>query len=453
MAQKAIYKKYEVIEESYTYWVDGPWYSSGGKVTTRAPEGYTSYYIDQEKEEYVLSGDRVTYGAGKPSVLYVRGGAAREKPYLVRYRCAGPGSYLGDDQNLYPYRYDEHYMYAQKASGIRYLRGSLVEETVLDKGSVATGERAEDGYWYEFYKDMVLPPPAQIQYAALQAGTPFELTCSAVEDAYSQTISYVWEQSVDGGVYVQAGVTTAPKLTGSVPETGDTFQARVKVVNNYGVESVYCMGEMTAIIRNTPPAISGEDEDLGEVVYPPYCSCIVTDTNPGDTLYLTETVTNGNDTLILRSEEEVQSGETLVSFLYDPQNIARWLTLLPGEHRHRMIIRDAGGEQAVRTWTFRRKVDRIAVSRCVGTDVMPEKVFLSIFPSPQELPAGCTVTCEVCNDPYGQKEWEDCTDCLNKESYTFVNTTSGARPGFAYRIRMEKGTAAARLDQVTVRLA
>ena len=202
------------------------------------------------------------------------------------------------------------------------------------------------------------------------------ITTGGSTDPEGDAISYVWERRVDSGAYTQIGITTAKSIVDTVPSSGTNYQVRVKAVDANGAESAYRTGNATPISYNTDPVISGSDQNLGAKTDPFTYDYTVTDSEAASqTLTVTETVTNGTETITLRTYTAT-SGTQNTADLSDV-----WLRLLTGSHVLKIYVTDGAGGSATRLITFSRTVTRIAASRAIVTDAKVEKVFLSLYPA------------------------------------------------------------------------
>lgn len=76
----------------------------------------------------------------------------------------------------------------------------------------------------------------------------------------------------------------------------------MKAVDSNGAESAYRTGNATAISYNTNPVISGSDQNMGAKTDPFSYQYTVTDNEAASqTLTVTETVSNGAETITLRT--------------------------------------------------------------------------------------------------------------------------------------------------------
>lgn len=294
------------------------------------------------------------------------------------------------------------------------------------------------------------PPttPSSISHGTPRAGQPLTITTGGSTDPEGNAISYVWERRVDSGAYTQIGITSAKSIVDTVPSSGTNYQVRVKAVDSNGAESAYRTGNATAISYNTNPVISGSDQNVGAKADPFSYQYTITDNEAASqTLTVTETVTNGTETITLRTY-------TATSGTQNTADLSEvWLRLLTGSHVLKIYVTDGAGGSATRLITFSRTVTRIAASRAITTDAKVEKVFLSLYPA--DHPADATLHVEATNNPFDDSPvWEDITSKVGKFVHTFTNTTVvSSSYGLAYRFYMTKGTQEIEVIQATVRFA
>ena len=293
------------------------------------------------------------------------------------------------------------------------------------------------------------PPttPSSITYGTPQAGQALTLTTGGSTDPEGDAISYVWERKVDSGVWTQIGITTAKTIQDTVPSIGTTYYARVKAVDAVGNESANCTGSGKTISYNTPPVISGSDQNVGAKTDPFTYQYSVTDAQSAtQTLTVTETLTNGTETITLRTYTATAGAQNTADL--SPV----WIRLTAGTHVLKITASDGNGGTAVRNITFSRTVTRIAAARAFNTDAKVTKVFVSLYPS--DRPAGSTLHLEVTNNPFDTNPvWEDITEKANRLVHTFTNSTVANGYGLGYRFYLLKGTEEIEITQATIRFA
>lgn len=164
------------------------------------------------------------------------------------------------------------------------------------------------------------------------------------------------------------------------------------------------------------------------------------------TLTVVETLTNGSETITLRSYTAT-SGATNTIDLTDV-----WLKLIAGTHVLTITASDGAGGTATRKITFSRTVSRIAAARAFKTDSLVQKVFISLYPT--ERPADSTLYLEVTNNPFDASPvWEEITSKVNSLVHVFSNTTAANGYGLGYRFYILKGDEEIEVTQATIRFA
>lgn len=316
----------------------------------------------------------------------------------------------------------------------------------LESGNLVSDSTDTDGAYILQWNQ---PPsdPSSISYGTPQAGNSMVLSTGGSTDPEGDAISYVWERKIDSGAYVQLGITTAKTFTDTVPTSGTTYTARVKAVDANGLESGYCTGSAKTISYNTPPVISGSDQNLGAKTAPFTYQYTVTDAQAAtQTITVTEKLTNGTQTITLRTYTATSGAQNTV----DLSSV--WLPLLSGTHVLTITATDSAGGSATRKITFSRTVSRIAAARAFNTDALVQKVFVSLYPAP--IPADATLHLEVTNNPFDASPvWVDITDKANRLVHVFTNTTAAKGYGLGYRFYITKGTQEIEITQATIRFA
>ena len=316
----------------------------------------------------------------------------------------------------------------------------------LESGNLVSDSTDTDGAYILQWNQ---PPsdPSSISYGTPQAGNSLVLSTGGSTDPEGDAISYVWERKIDSGAYVQLGITTAKTFTDTVPTSGTTYTARVKAVDANGLESGYCTGSAKTISYNTPPMISGSDQNLGAKTAPFTYQYTVTDAQAAtQTITVTEKLTNGTQTITLRTYTATSGAQNTVNLS------SVWLPLLSGTHVLTITATDSAGGSATRKITFSRTVSRIAAARAFNTDALVQKVFVSLYPA--TIPADATLHLEVTNNPFDTSPvWVDITDKANRLVHVFTNTTAAKGYGLGYRFYITKGTQEIEITQATIRFA
>lgn len=327
-----------------------------------------------------------------------------------------------------------------------YGSGGVRPALFLAPGTLVSDTTDTDGAYILQWNQ---PPttPSSISHGTPRAGQALDISTGGSTDPEGDGITYTWERRVDSGAYTQIGQGAAKTVRDTVPTAGTNYQVRVKAVDAHGAESAYRTGTATPISYNTNPVISGSDENVGAKDAPFAHQYTVTDQeSASQTLTVKETVTNGAETITLRTYTATSGAQNKA----DLSGV--WLRLLAGSHVLTIEVSDGAGGSATRKITFSRTVTRIAASRAVSTDAFVSKCFLSLFPS--DRPADAVLHCEVTNNPFDEVPvWEDITTKVGRFVHTFTNAKAEKGNGLAYRFYITKGSQTIEVIQATVRFA
>ena len=100
--------------------------------------------------------------------------------------------------------------------------------------------------------------PSGLAYSESKAGKAQVISWLPSSDADGDTITYVVEQSVNGGAYQVIGSTGTTTLSALVPSNGERYSIRVKATDTHGNASDYCTGADIMLVYNSapyPPAV------------------------------------------------------------------------------------------------------------------------------------------------------------------------------------------------------
>lgn len=193
-------------------------------------------------------------------------------------------------------------------------------------------------------------------------------------------------------------------------------------------------------VLNSAPVISGADANLGNKSASFTVNYSVNDTDTGDTLTVTEKV----DGTTIRTINNAVRNQT-----YTLNLSSVWSTLSLGSHTITIIVTDDKGGTTTRTYTFTKTDDRIkfTLKNPIETSIAAKKIVVSGVVT---VPTGATLSVKACNNGFdASPTWEDITTAfLNRQSYSFTNTTKTAKKwGINIQFEILKGTAT---DQIIV---
>ena len=131
------------------------------------------------------------------------------------------------------------YTDAGEECGIRpffYLDPNLF---MLDDGTIITNQ----------------PPtaPASITASNIMGGQQATVTLGAASDPDGTVASYIYERSIDTGMWTQFASTASLSVIDQISDDWDTVRYRAKAVDDKGVEGPYATSQTYTVIHNQPP--------------------------------------------------------------------------------------------------------------------------------------------------------------------------------------------------------
>ena len=187
-------------------------------------------------------------------------------------------------------------------------------------------------------------------------------------------------------------------------------------------------GEITT---NTPPAISGSDSSLGTKTGAFTQAYTVTDSDPGQTITVTEKLNSTTKRTYTATSGESNSFAITAT---------EWRELLNGTHTITITADDGNGGTATRTWTFTKAETQIELTLAtpLPADAMVTKAIMNIT---RQLPVGVLFTVEVCNNAFdAAPAWQDVTQAITGGTKFFLSNTSktAAKWGYNFRVKINR---------------
>lgn len=192
---------------------------------------------------------------------------------------------------------------------------------------------------------------------------------------------------------------------------------------------------------NTPPLISGQDEDLGVISGPFTKEYMVTDAESDDVVV--KELLDGRE---LKSYQVTLGQSNTTVFTQ-----GEWVKLTNGVHTFKIQATDIAGTTTTRTFTFEKKETKIALKLAepFETDAMASKVFITPTWDKEHAES---VKVEACNNALDVKPtWEDITEqVLGGRHYNFINESkTAAKWGVDVKIEMVKKQGAEGVIEIT----
>lgn len=192
---------------------------------------------------------------------------------------------------------------------------------------------------------------------------------------------------------------------------------------------------------NTPPTISGVDEDLGLIASPFTKTYIVKDSESDDVVV--KEILNGKE---LKSYQVVLGSSNDTTF-----TVNQFVELPNGTHKFEIKATDIAGSTTTRTFTFTKEEDSIKfeLKEPFKTDAAATKIFIS---PTWDIEAAESVKVVVCNNAFDDvPTWEDITtQTVENRHFNLSNATKTAVDwGVNVRITIKKDPLASGEIEVT----
>lgn len=287
---------------------------------------------------------------------------------------------------------------------------------------------------YEFQWNAAPSTPSGISVpSSCYSGQNISVTWGASTDPDGDAITYILERSYNGGSYTQVQASAARSFSEMVSTSWNTLRYRVKARDAFGLESAYITSSAAAVIHNQPPAISGQNADLGTKREGFTHKYTVTDPD-GDAVTVVEAV----DGKTLRSYAPTLGQENTLTLAGND-----FTALSNAAHTITITAKDTAGNSAVRTLTFTKAISGFVIYLATPLEAAAQPKRANIVVT-RGIPAGGMFKVEATNNPFDPTPvWEDCTNAVVQGvAHVFENTENVAvRFGLNVRVTVERGDA------------
>ncbi|MFI3253531.1 MAG: DUF6273 domain-containing protein [Eubacteriales bacterium] len=270
--------------------------------------------------------------------------------------------------------------------------------------------------------------------STIKSSETFGISWGIATDDDDDLEGYILERSVDGGTWVQVYKGSLLNASDSVASGTLTVQYRVCAYDSTGETSDYLTGSLVSVINNTPPKISGSDENLGQFTTALTKTYTVTD-DEGGVVAVSEKI----DGVLLKSFSASLGGTNTISF-----SQADWAKVGNGNHVLTITATDSGGESVTRTYSFSKMETEIHLQYLTPYET-ERPAMMGILTVKKSIANGATFSAEVCNNGFDASPiWEDVTANVNAGGRFYLNNTTktASKWGYNVRIKVERGTAA-----------
>lgn len=260
---------------------------------------------------------------------------------------------------LYPYDtlLTWEYTLDNGASWVVYASEVITTKILLEVDATTTGFAARvtvsDGFGYVgepvtgsmIYVLENTPPtvPKLSCPAQIMTGKIYRINWSASTDAEGTVNGYELERKVNGGVWQLFYVGDNTYINDTQYAGTSSVEYRVRAVDDEGLYSDYDYSGELEVTTNTPPAISGKNENLG-IVSELNVTYSITDSN-GDVITAVEYL----DDVVRRSYTVTTGMEYSISITGTD-----WENLDSGTHVIKVVATDAHGDSTTRSWIFKK---------------------------------------------------------------------------------------------------
>lgn len=282
-------------------------------------------------------------------------------------------------------------------------------------------------------------PPSVTVPDMIYSGRTARIEWGTSTDPENDPITYVLERSHTdgGGGYIQNEIYSGPLCTYDDMITDEmvTVTYRVKAQDSHGNESAYILSETRTVSHNTPPEISGTDEDLGTKTAPFTYTYTVSDYEDSSV-----SVVEAVDSVTIKTHTALYQVPYDVVITGDV-----WAALAKGLHTLTITATDSNGGTAVRTLIFDKQSDylfaELGTDKIQAFDTRPTRMTVQVT---REVPVGASLKAEVCNNGFDTApSWEDATAAvIYGHAHVFRNTVkASAKWGVNIRVRIKRNNA------------
>jgi hypothetical protein len=245
----------------------------------------------------------------------------------------------------------------------------------------------------------------------LYGGRTNTISWNPAVDIDGDAVTYELECAYNGGEFSVVYSGDACSYNHVIPFGETSAQYRVRAVDTQGDYGGYITSEVTAIINNNAPTISGSDGDLGVMSNQFSQGYSVSDADGGSL-----TVTEKIDGVTIRTFVATAGDNLMVNVLGET-----WLKLSNGGHTLSIVVTDKYGDTDTRNYVFTKRVTSCSVRTSpMVSSGLPSLVWVTVS---RRIPSGAIFKVEVCNNAADtEPTWEDATTAvLNNEAYQFTN--------------------------------
>ena len=360
-------------------------------------------------------------GSGVPFSIFTDNASRRCYPTAAAVNASGSGSTTTAQRWRTRSGRNNNYGYVKIVNNdgsINHLNANYSGHLIRTAGNVPNATLVSDvpdssGAYTIVYNSAPTTPPSITLPGVIRSGQSANISWAPSTDPDGNTISYRLECAVNGGSWTQiySGVSTS--YAHAITAAMNTVQYRVKAVDSLGAESGYATSPVATVVHNSPPTISGSDQNLGAKTQPFSQSFSVNDADASDVLTVR---TYLNSTLLQTINNAVRNQTYTITLTK-----AQFFGLPTGTHTIRITVTDSLQNSATRTYTFSRTANKVEFTCSVDTgSKRADRVMVSL----QAVAAPSAVQLQACNNGNdASPTWETVTNGANHD---FTNAAKTA---------------------------
>jgi hypothetical protein len=242
----------------------------------------------------------------------------------------------------------------------------------LSSGILVSDTTGSDGAYTIIWNQPPSPPQSISVPSTIKSDSSATISWTAGIDPETSALTYELECAVNSGAFANIYTGSALSYSHAITTSMNSVQYQVRCKDAVGDYSGYQLSEVTPVIHNVAPGISGTDIDLGVISAPPSYSFSVTDPDAGDSVTVTAML-DGTNILTI---DPVVLGQTYTVNLTG----AQFFGMANGQHALQIVASDEYGDSSTRTVTFTRTVTMIDFQIApIQTDAASEKILISIL--------------------------------------------------------------------------
>jgi len=232
---------------------------------------------------------------------------------------------------------------------------------------------------------------------------------------------YVLERSVNGGTFVEIYRGNELTYVDSVTQDTQTLQYRIKASDGNGLESDYSTSETRVVLDNYPPFISGDNSNLGEVLYDFSYNYAVYD---GDDINIT--VKEYLNSTLLREYSAASGVQNTLSLTNE-----QWAELPAGDNYIKIVVIDDNGSTVTQTKHFTKAAGILEIEYSPTGDILIKPSIINVELD-LDMPFKSILKVEACNNRNDRLPvWDDITTAV-KSRLNHVFSNNAKEQGVSY---------------------